>query len=99
MNEFEKLVQEDQRLVILLILAQDSGYSHNEFVLRGALRSMGHGVSRDKMRTELSWLSEQGLVVVSDTAGVMVAKLTARGKDAAEGAVTVPGVKRPEPEA
>lgn len=99
MNDFAKLVQADMRLVILLVLSQDADYSHNEYVLREALKSLGHGVSQDKLRTELTWLAEQCLVKTDDTAGIMVAKLTARGKDVATGAATVPGVKRPEPEA
>ena len=98
MGDFAKLVQADMRLVVLRVLAEDADYSHNEYVLRSALRSLGHTVSTDKLRTELAWLAEQGLIAVTDTAGVMVAKLTARGKDVAIGAVIVPGVQRPEPE-
>jgi Fe2+ or Zn2+ uptake regulation protein len=99
MNDFEKLKQADMRLVILLVLAQDADYSHNEYVLREALRAMGHGVSQDKLRTELAWLAEQGLLSIAITAGTRIAKLTVRGKDVTEGVVVVPGVKRPEPEA
>lgn len=97
MNEFEKLVQSDMRLVALKVLASDGDYSHNEYILREALKQLGHSVSQDRLRTELAWLHEQGLVATTDTAGVVVAKLTARGKDAATGCVVVPGVKRPEP--
>ena len=95
---FAKLVQEDMRLVVLRVLAEDADYSHNEYVLRSALRSLGHTVSTDRLRTELAWLAEQALISVANTAGVMVAKLTARGLDAATGAVVIPGVKRPDPE-
>ncbi|MBM9605955.1 VpaChn25_0724 family phage protein [Desulfopila inferna] len=98
MGNFAKLVQEDMRLVVVRVLAEDADYSHNEHVLRSALRSLGHTVSMDKLRTELSWLAEQGLISASAPAGVMVAKLTARGLDVATGAVVIPGVKRPEPE-
>ena len=94
---FEELVTADLRLAALMTLAQDYGYSHNEYVLRGALGMLGHTVSRDRLRTELAWLSEQGLIEIDDVAGTMVAKLTGRGKDVADGAVIVPGVKRPEP--
>ncbi|PLX49130.1 MAG: hypothetical protein C0613_08385 [Desulfobulbaceae bacterium] len=97
MNEFEKLVTADMRLVVLRVLNQDADYSHNEYVLRSALAAMGHRVGQDKLRTELAWLAEQGLVAVNEPAGVMVARLTARGRDVAEGTARVPGVKRPEP--
>lgn len=97
-SAFARIIQEDRRLVILRILAEDVGYSHNEYVLREALRVYRYQLSADLLRTELSWLAEQGLVTVQDVAGLSIATLTARGKDAAEGAVIVPGVKRPEPE-
>ncbi len=95
---FAQLVQEDMRLVVLRVLAEDADYSHNEHVLRQALRAVGHGISQDKLHTELAWLDEQGLVAVKDTVGVKVAKLTSRGLDVANGDTIVPGVKRPVPE-
>lgn len=95
--KFSDLLAADLRLVVLLSLAQDTDYAHNEHVLKGMLAQLGHTVSRDKLRTELAWLQEQGLIELQDVTGTMVAKLTGRGKDAAEGAVIVPGVKRPEP--
>lgn len=95
--KFADLVTADLRLVVLLSLAQDTGYAHNEYVLKEMLAQLGHSVSRDKLRTELNWLDEQGLIDLQDVAGTTVAKLTGRGKDVAEGAVIVPGVKRPEP--
>lgn len=97
MNRFEQLIQEDLRLVIIQVLNSDADYSHNESVLKGALRSVGHTVSTDRLRTELQWLAEQGLVRTEDVGGIVVARLTARGQDAATGAATIPGVKRPAP--
>ena len=98
MSNFAKLIQEDIRLTVLRVLAEDADYSHNEYVLRSALESVGHNISHDKLHTELAWLDEQGLISVADTVGVTVAKLTARGLDVAKGATVVPGVKRPGPE-
>ena len=57
----------------------------------------GHRLSRDKVRTQLSWLQEQGLVTLVDRAGCQIATLTTRGLDVATGNTTVPGVKRPRP--
>jgi len=96
-NSFERLMNEDRRLVILRLLAEDPGYQLNVYVLRPALQAMGHTVSHDKVATDLAWLAEQGLVTVSKASDVTVGKLTARGADVASGAATVPGVKRPEP--
>lgn len=95
---YSEIVSADMRLVILRGLAEDADYSHNEHVLKSMLGYVGHKVSTDRLRTELAWLAEQGLVVVEDVAGVAVAKLTRRGNDTARGNVIVPGVKRPEPE-
>lgn len=95
---FAKLQQEDRRLVILMLLSKSGGYGANEFLLRSGLAGSGHAIGRDLLRTELSWLTEQGLIDVSDIDGTVIAKLSARGADVACGVVVVPGVKRPEPE-
>lgn len=95
---FADIVAADRRLVILAMLAEDADYSHNEYVISAGLKAFGHQVSQDKLRSELAWLAEQGLVTITNTANVHVVTLTRRGKDVASGAVTVPGVKRPEPE-
>lgn len=94
---FAEVVTADIRLVMLRALAEDTGYSHNESVLQSVLEVFGHCISRDRIRTELSWLAEQGLVTLRDAAGYLVATLTGRGGDVAAGRVTVPGVKRPRP--
>lgn len=87
----------DIRLVILKALEQDLGYSHNESIIHAILDKFGHKCSRDMVRTQLAWLAEQSLIVLEDVAGIYVATITQRGADAATGAATVPGVKRPGP--
>ncbi len=98
MNAFSELITADIRLVILRTLESDPGYDLNESVLQSVLASLGHSVSRDRVRTELQWLAEQGLVTLKDVVGVQVATLTKRGADVATGRARVPGVKRPGPE-
>lgn len=89
-------IAEDIRRQVLDLLAKDNNYSHNEAIICAALEEVGHFISRDRLRSELCWLQEQGLVQV-DIIGttIYVAKLTSRGLDVAEGRATVPGVKRP----
>lgn len=99
MNTLERLRQGDRRLLILQTLAQTPGYGVNEGVLCDYLDAMKHPVGRDLLRTELAWLAEQGFVTTETFEGVVVATLSARGLDVAEGRVVVPGVKRPGPEA
>ena len=96
-GSFADLLASDMRLVILRCLNEDPGYDLNESMLQTMLEALGHNVSRDRVRTELAWLAEQGLVTVADVVGIQVATLTARGSDTATGRATVPGVKRPRP--
>lgn len=88
------LLDQDQRLVILRSLL-DCGDSANESILQECLQAYGHRVSRDSVRTHLSWLAEQGLVRVTDVSGCFVAEITGRGDDVASGLASVPGVKKP----
>lgn len=94
---YAELIAADLRLVILQALEQDPDYSHNDSVIHAVLGAVGHAISRDRVRTELHWLAEQGLIGVSDVSGVLVAKLTGRGADVALGRALVPGVARPRP--
>jgi Fe2+ or Zn2+ uptake regulation protein len=91
-------VTEDIRLAVLQLLESAGGYEYNEHVLRAALSDLGRKVSSDRLRTELAWLGEQGLVRVTDvTDTVRVARLTERGADVALGVALAPGVARPRP--
>jgi repressor of nif and glnA expression len=93
---YRDLVEADMRLVILQVLEEDPDYSHNERILQAALERVGHGISSDRLRTELRWVEEQGLVTIDDV-GLFVVKLTHRGEDVALGRARVDGVARPRP--
>ena len=88
---------EDLRLTVLCLLTDASGYRANQSLLLILLRSWGHVISVDRMRYELSWLAEMGLISVENIGGVMIATLTDRGQDAVIGAAAIPGVRRPAP--
>lgn len=90
------LLDADQRLVILRSLV-DAGGEANESILQDCLDAYGHRVSRDQVRTHITWLAEQGLVVIENIGSYMVANLSGRGQDVSEGRSTVPGVKKPRP--
>lgn len=88
---------QNQRLVILRSLA-DAGYDANESILDECLALYGHKISRDLVRNHLNWLEEQGLVRIERlSGGFMVATITQRGLDVANGEAVVDGVKRPRP--
>lgn len=98
--DYKDFRAEDERLVILRGLQEDTGgYTANESILHDILATFGHRVGRDRVKTQLVWLAEQGLVkVTTNAAGYMIATLTSRGIDVATGAAATPGVKRPRPE-
>ena len=98
MSDLAQILREDRRLVLLRLLADGDDYCANLYLLHAALPGFGHATSEDQVRTDLEWLSEQGLVKVSAPGGVPLAKLTSRGEDVATGRARVPGVKRPRPE-
>jgi hypothetical protein len=86
------------RLTILLILTEAPSYSANDSVLDTAVNGLGLSTTRDRIRTELAWLEEQGLLSRTEPMqGVIVATISPRGKDVAEGRAQCPGVQRPAP--
>jgi Fe2+ or Zn2+ uptake regulation protein len=98
MSGFARIAAEDRRLIILRALAEDHDYSLNDAVLKRALASLGHGVSRDMLRGDLTWLADQRLIRVEEMDGgaIWVAHATEDGVDVAGGRPH-PGVARPSP--
>lgn len=92
---FAEYLRKDVRLVALRVLSETPGFRANSSVLFNLLDQFGHAVTRDQVKTELRWLAEQGLVEVDEAGSVLVAKLTERGQDVAEGRAVVDGVARP----
>jgi len=98
MSDFTEHLEKDRRLVILRALTEEPDYALNESTIQFLLKQYGHGVGRDRVRLDISWLSEQSLVTVEDLAGrMMVATITQRGVDVASGNSSNAGVKRPAP--
>lgn len=96
-SSFAEYLAEDRRLVILRALEACAGYESNESLISTVIRQFGHVASRDQVRTDFVWLKEQGLVTIEEIEHLMIAKLTQRGFETAQGIVTSPGVKRPSP--
>jgi DNA-binding transcriptional ArsR family regulator len=96
MKPFAERLREDERLVILRLLARQISYKANSSVLTFAMDNLGHAIARDTVKTHLHWLTEQALVSIEEPVeGVLVATLTERGHDVARGRAVVPGVARP----
>jgi hypothetical protein len=66
---FATLLAEDRRLAILRALAEDHDAALNERVLRRVLASLGHGVSFDMLRGDLTWLADQALIRIESLPG------------------------------
>lgn len=66
------------RLSILRTLAGAPGYKANSSVIHSVATEFGLVTSRDRIRTELAWMAEQGLVACQDMVGLTVATLTER---------------------
>lgn len=96
MTNFDELLTQDMRLVILRSIADD-GLSLNESLIQEVLELYGHAVSRDRVRTEMRWLEEQHLITIEAVSGIFVGRLTRRGLDVAMGRARIDGVKRPSP--
>ncbi|WP_428242972.1 hypothetical protein [Gynuella sp.] len=95
---FNDMVKQEQRLLMLQLLEQDAGYSHNENILHRGLNALGHAVSMDAVRAHIELLRDAGLVTVTQSDAVgMIAKVTNRGLDVAQGNTVVSGVARPLP--
>lgn len=92
---YAEFLKEDQRLVILRILYEMPSYSSNSSIIYSALDHYGHAISRDQVKTHLSWLGQQNLIKTEAIGSVIVARLTDFGADVATGKVVVSGVKRP----
>lgn len=94
-KSYAQIVLEERRLQTLKLLAATKpDYRSNSGNVREGLAQLSHRLSRDQMHTELAWLSEQGLLTLEAVGPMVVATLTARGLDVAEGTAAVPGVKR-----
>ncbi|OED44053.1 hypothetical protein ACH42_08410 [Endozoicomonas sp. (ex Bugula neritina AB1)] len=92
---YQSMLHEDQRLVMLRVLAEMNGYQANESILQTVLDKYGHNISRDLVISHMQFLQEQGLIGMEDMGGIQVATLNSRGEDVAHGRAAVAGVKRP----
>jgi hypothetical protein len=91
-------IAEHQRICVLRLLAAAPSYRLNDSLLRGGLDQFGLGAGRDELRGMLAWLESNGLLTLAAPAETaVVAQLTERGLDVAEGKASYPGVHKPRP--
>lgn len=97
MSRLADIVSADRRLAILRILEGSAEYRANLYLVQRMLANIGHSASLDTVKTDMSWLAEQGLLELESVGDVSIPQLLARGIDVACGRTTVPGVARPMP--
>lgn len=97
MSTFLDHMAADRRLVILRLLIEARGEA-GESVLEKGLHMLGHraGVTRDQVRADLRYLAERDAIVIEFFQDkVMIAAITRRGADCANGHVVIDGVAQP----
>lgn len=97
MSDYGEHHRRHRRLSILRVLADSPVYCANDSLLTMVVNDFGLVSTRDQVRSELTWLREQGFVTLKDTAGVLVATMTEAGGEIASGRRTDPGIARPSP--
>lgn len=83
----------ERRRAVLSALGVAAGHRLPLAALLLQLDLIGYAVSADRLRTDLAWSAEQGLLQFAGD----VATLTERGVDVACGRARLPGVGRPLP--
>ena len=89
-------IREHLRLAVLQALEAAGNYALQLPMLTSGVRAVGVPASADQVRGAVDWLAEQGLVTVENP-GVVIAKLTSRGAEVAQGHARATGVARPLP--
>ncbi len=88
---------EQQRLIMLQTMAEDEDYSINNEMFQPVLKNFGHAISIDLINSHFNYLEEIGLITTSLCGKFIVATLTRRGLDVAQGVAKAPGVARAKP--
>lgn len=96
MSALDDVFKRDFRLVFLRILRKAPQGSANSSLMHKALISLGHPCGDDYVMTQAAWLQEQNLIEISEVSeNISVYHITKRGRDVAQGLVSVPGVDTP----
>ena len=98
-NALSSVIQEDRRLMILLLLVKSSGYTLNSRLLKNLLGLVGHLTSYETLHDDHSWLEKHSLAKCENSEfDLTILTLTRTGWDVAMGRQIEPGVRRPHPD-
>ncbi|TMV09835.1 hypothetical protein FGK63_01835 [Ruegeria sediminis] len=85
------------RIAILRFLEEAPRYTSNVSMLATQLPLVGIAFTRDQVVTEITWLTEQGMVVTETSGDFIVVTATTRGVEIAQGVARHPEIQRPRP--
>ena len=91
MKTTDKLVIEQQRLIILQRLLSAPNYSSNEFMLQAELVNQGLALGLKELKVQIKWLAENDLCDVAP----LIIRLKQDGLDVAKNLITIDGVATP----
>jgi hypothetical protein len=92
-----RIEAEHRRLEVLRYLARTPGYEASAMILREHCRAVGVPTTTDQMRACICWLAEQGLITARGSEDDPIPRLTASGRETANGYRRHPGVMQPDP--
>ena len=86
---------EMRRIIILQALEQDADQEMSVTTLQAALDYVDQEMGSAAIGSLIDWLRDADLVSVRALEGIRLVKLTARGRDVAQGRTRATGVARP----
>ncbi|PIE13949.1 MAG: hypothetical protein CSA70_03610 [Rhodobacterales bacterium] len=87
---------EEVRLVILKILAEQSDGRLNDSMMLTVLETFAINRTREYLRTQLRWLADEGqAITISKVGTVWISELTQQGEHHLARKVLIEGIKRP----
>jgi len=87
------------RLAILRILLEDNGHSQNHEIMTSAIdTATAQSLTYEQMKKHFAWLEDQKLISTEFVGRFVMAELTRKGINVAQGKEVVPGVDKLGPE-
>jgi len=93
----DRIVKEEARLVMLRELAAQPHYSLNEALLDATLAAFGIVRPRPWVREEMRYLETVGAARITEAGSVLIATMTAKGREHVERRLVIDGIKRMGP--
>lgn len=95
-NNWQQYVEKSRRLSILRFLKECGGQANDSIIQNVLENTYGFSkASRQTYRNDIRFCEDNGLIVISWAGEVMVAQITKRGVEVAEGRTTVEGIQPP----